>query len=129
MAMVATYLTSETHDPVETANWSLQNGYRVQGNGTAWTYFGAISNEYGLNCIQSPVSTEAIMSSLENDNPIIMSMNPGDFTTRGHFIVLRGISDDGRIIVADPASELRSNQTWDISVFLQQGAQMWSFSN
>jgi hypothetical protein len=56
-----------------------------------------------------------------------MSMGPGHFTKGGHFIVLRGTTEDGRIIVADPNSETRSKQTWDVSVFLNEGKQLWAF--
>ena len=32
---------------------------------------------------------------------MILSMNPGHFTKSGHFIVLRGITSDGKILVND----------------------------
>ena len=37
------------------------------------------------------------------------------------------INEDGSISVADPNSEERSNTTYDISVFLNEGKEMWSF--
>ena len=42
------------------------------------------------------------------------------FTKNGHFIVLRGVTDNGRILVADPASYRRSEQAWDASVILNE---------
>ena len=56
-----------------------------------------------------------------------MSMYPGTFTSSGHFIVLTGINDDGSISVADPNSEERSKNTYDISTFVNEGHEMWSF--
>ena len=47
-------------------------------------------------------------------------MGPGKFTSGGHFIVLRGITEDGKILVADPGSQKRSNQKWDLSLILSQ---------
>lgn len=129
MAMVLTYLKGESIDPVETANWSLNNGHRVKNNGTAWSFFNAIAEDYGVNSTQMGVSSSNIISNLEDGNMVIMSMGPGHFTSGGHYIVLTGINDDGTINVADPNSESKSNQTWDINVFLNEGKQMWSFSN
>lgn len=128
MAMVLTYLTGEEVDPPEAAEWSLEHGHRVQGNGTAWSYFDAISEEYGIECEQAGVSRNNIVSSLEEGETVIMSMGPGHFTRGGHFIVLTGITEDGKITVADPNSKTRSEQTWDPSVFVNEGKQMWSFT-
>ena len=127
MSMVLTYLLGETHDPVEIANWSLKRGYHYQGQGTAWAFFKACSDAYGIECEQMGVSKNNIINSLKNGKTVIMSMGPGHFTSSGHFIVLRGITKDGKIIVADPASEKRTNQTWDVSVFLNEGKQVWAF--
>lgn len=129
MAMVLTYLKGESIDPVETANWSLNNGHRVKNNGTAWGFFNAIADEYGVNSTQMGVSSSNITSNLQDGNMVIMSMGPGHFTNGGHYIVLTGINEDGSINVADPNSESKSKQTWDINVFLNEGKQMWSFSN
>lgn len=129
MAMVLTYLLGETVDPVEAANWSLNNGGRCKGNGTYWSYFPKISAAYGIECEQMGVSRDGIVNNLNAGKPIIMSMAPGHFTSGGHYIVLRGLTNDGRVIVADPASESRTNQTWDISVFLNEGKGMWAFDS
>ena len=129
MAMILTYLLGTTIDPVETANWSLNNGGRCPGNGTYWSYFPKISKAYGIECDQMGVSTNNIVSNLQAGKPIIMSMGPGHFTSGGHYIVLRGLTSDGKVIVSDPNSETRSNQVWDISVFLSEGKGMWAFDS
>lgn len=129
MAMVLTYLKGETIDPVETANWSLNNGHRVKNNGTAWSFFNAISKEYGVESKQMGVSRSNITSSLQDGKMVIMVVGPGHFTNGGHYIVLTGMNEDGSINVADPNSRAKSEKTWDMSVFLNEGRQMWSFSN
>lgn len=60
---------------------------------------------------------------------MILSMNPGHFTKIGHFIVLRGITSDGKILVNDPASTERTNQTWDVGTVAGESARAWAFSN
>jgi len=127
MAMVLTYLTGETVDPVETANWSLAHGGRCPGNGTYWSFFPNISKAYGIECEQLGVSSGKIIETLKSGKPLIMSMAPGHFTSGGHFIVLRGLTSDGKVIVADPASETRSKQVWDASLIASEAKGMWSF--
>ena len=129
MAMILTYLTGETTDPVETSNWSLANGGRCPGNGTYWSFFPKIAKAYGIECEQMGVSRNNIVSNLQAGKPSIILLGPGHFTSGGHYIVLRGLTDDGRVIVADPNSETRSNQVWDINVFLNEGRQMWAFDS
>ena len=129
MAMVLTYLTGETHDPVETANWSLAHGGRCPGNGTYWSFFPNIAKAYGIECEQLSVSSSKIIETLKSGKPLIMSMAPGHFTTGGHFIVLRGLTSDGKVIVADPASETRSNQVWDACLIAGEAKGMWSFDS
>lgn len=129
MAMVVTYLTGETHDPVELANWSLANGHRVPGNGSSWTLFPGAAKKYGIECEQMSVSSSKIIETLKSGRPMIMSMAPGHFTSGGHFIVLRGLTSDGKVIVADPASEKRSNQVWDAGLIASEAKGMWAFDS
>lgn len=127
MAMVLTYLTGKEVSPVEATNYSLNHGTYVNGQGTAWSYFEKISSDYGINCEESGVSSQNIVNSLSNGKTVIMSMGPGTFTRSGHFIVLTGINDDGTVSVADPNSEEHSNTNYDVSTFVNEGKEMWSF--
>ena len=127
MAMVLTYLTGEIHDPVEMAQYSLNNGYRVYNSGTAWSFFGSVADTYGISCTQSGVSQSAIYGALEQGKPVIMAVGPWHFTNGGHFIVLKELTSDGKIIVADPNRSENNNVAWDVSVFLNEGTQMWVF--
>ncbi len=127
LAMVLTYLLGKEVSPTETA--ALGNGAYTCSAGTYWSYFGDMADKYGVNCEQMSVSSDNIMGNLKNGKTLIMSMGPGHFTSAGHFIVLRGVDENGKIVVADPNSEERSNQTWDLDVFLNEGAQVWAFDN
>ncbi len=129
MAMVLTYLLGETVDPVEASNWSTKHGGYCPGSGTYWSYFPQISEAYGVECNQMGASTNNIVEQLKAGKTVIMSMGPGHFTNGGHFIVLRGIADDGSIIVADPASEKRSQQTWSASLIASEAKGMWAFDS
>ena len=127
LAMVLTYLKGEEITPQETA--ALGNGDYTCSEGTLWSYFPAMAERYGVQCEQQDVTPDNIYADLEAGKPIIVSMAPGHFTSSGHFIVLRGVTDDGQIIVADPASEERSNTTWDVNIICNEGRSQWAMSN
>ena len=62
-------------------------------------------------------------------------MGPGHFTQGGHFILLRGVTLSGMILVADPNSEERSLMEWDPQLILDElsastasGAPLWVLS-
>ena len=129
MAMVLTYLTGETHDPVEMANWSLNNGHRIKNKGTGWTFFPAVSSAYGVECEQQTVTKNNIVDSLNDGKMIILNVGKGHFTNGGHYIVLKGLTSDGKVEIADPASREKSSQTWDISILTSEGKGMWAFDS
>jgi predicted double-glycine peptidase len=47
-------------------------------------------------------------------------MGKGIFTTSGHFLVMRGVTADGKILVADPASKRKSEKDWELQIFLNE---------
>jgi hypothetical protein len=128
MAMILTNITGKMITPIETADFSLKNGYRVKDNGTAWDFMPAVGSAYGVNCTQISTDAATIKNYLMSGNLISMSVNPGTFSSGGHFIVLRKVTDDGRIVVADPNSEARSKMAWDINIFPREAAAAWACS-
>lgn len=141
MAMVATGLEGNysaydlnhdgMFDPEESAKFSTDNGFAVPGEGTSWGYFPFAASKFGLTCTQYDVSQySSVLSELKAGHPVIASMGPGHFTKGGHFIVLTGVNSDGKITVNDPASQERSNETWDFnSIIVPEAVQFWSFNN
>ena len=61
-------------------------------------------------------------------------MRTGTFTNGGgHFIVLTGIDENGKVTVNDPNSVERSNKKWDLSYIINQSSlkgnsPFWAFS-
>lgn len=43
-------------------------------------------------------------------------------------IVLRGITEEGRILINDPNSEKLSRKTWDINIIISESKGMWAFT-
>lgn len=127
LAMVLTYLLGREITPIETSEKG--DGTYTCAKGTYWSYFEAMANEYGVNCEQKSATNQNIIDSLKDGKTIIAIMGPGHFTSGGHFIVLRGIDDDGKIIVADPNNEERSKQTWDVNIISDESSNLWVMDN
>ena len=119
MAIVISTLTGEPHDPVELARWSAANGHRCEGNGSYHSLIPAAAAAYGLNCDRN-LDAQGIVDALSSGKLVVVIMSKGHFTRGGHFIVLRGVTGEGKILVADPASYGRSEQEWDLSIIMDE---------
>lgn len=128
LSMVIAGLTGSNElTPYDIAKYAEENGYYVQGVGTAWDLFTQGSQAFGVQGTELSLTRKAVFQSLETGHPIICSMTPGDFTTKGHFIVLTGIQD-GKIKVNDPNSKSNSEKLWEYDTLESQIKNLWTFS-
>ena len=129
LAMVVVGLTGNTNiNPKVIAEFSEENGYVVDGVGSAWTLMSDGAENFGLRSEELPLSEDSIIDTLKSGQPIIASMGPGTFTTSGHFVVLTGVDKNNRIIINDSDSKIRSEQTWDVDVFMKEADNLWTFT-
>lgn len=121
LAMVVSSLTSRTIDPGEMAEWAYKNGYRCEGSGSYHSLIPEGAEYYGLK-VEGATRYEGqkIADALASGKLVVAIMGAGHFTTSGHFMVLRGVTSEGKILVADPASVNRSNQEWDLRIILDE---------
>ena len=101
-SMVASYLTGTNVYPsdvvatIAAKNGGNYNRFYDGDRGQSWSIFPAIAGYYGVRC--NAIGSDSIMQSLQAGNPVIMSCVPGEFTSKGHFIVLTGLTADGYIV-------------------------------
>jgi hypothetical protein len=121
LAIVVSSLTAQTVDPIEMAAWFVANGGWCEGNGSYHSGIPAAAKAFGLN-VQGDVQNDPqkVIDALASGKLVVTLMSKGHFTSSGHFIVLRGVTADGKILVADPASKSRSEQEWDLSIILNE---------
>lgn len=100
-AMVASYLLGRQVTPIDAMRW-CGNTYYVPGIGTGWDYFYGAASHFGIRIIEETTDPQRVLQALAAGKPVISSQNPGLFTGRGHFIVLRGVTADGKVLVNDP---------------------------
>lgn len=63
---------------------------------------------------------QRIVDALSSGKLVVAIMSQEHFTKSGHFIVLKGVTSQGNILVADPASYKRNQQEWDLSIILTE---------
>ena len=119
MSIVISTLTGQAVDPPHMAGWSYQNGYYCSGSGSYHSLIPGAAESYGLTA-KGNLTAQEIVDALKNRELVVAIMAKGHFTKNGHFIVLRGGTREGKILVADPASIERSNQEWDLSLIMNE---------
>jgi predicted double-glycine peptidase len=121
LAMIVSTLTGTYHDPVEMSEWSVAHGYRCEGNGSYHSIIPDGARAFGLKAEGASAKDAAkIAEALALGKLVGVIMSKGHFTSSGHFIVLRGITETGKILVADPVSKRRSEQEWDFEIILNE---------
>ena len=136
LAICVSTLTGRDVDPPAVCAWSVRNGHRCEGNGSYHSLIPEGAKHYGLKVEKlGRSSARELERHLSSGKLVIAIMAKGHFTSNGHFIVLRGITEDGKVLVADPASYKRSGQEWSMSIILNEargdaaaGGPFWSLS-
>lgn len=122
MAIVVSSLTDDMVDPVEMAKWAYDNGYWCSKSGSYHAFLPAAAKKWGLPVEGCPATEpQRIVDALSDGKLVVALMTKGHFTSSGHFIVLRGVADE-KILVADPASTTRSQQSWDLSIIISEAS-------
>ena len=128
LSMIYVYLTGRTNmDPADMAAFSESHKY-VDSGMTSWAFMDEGARVLGLRSRELPADYQSVRKALDAGYPVIASVSKGDFTTQGHFIVLAGTDEDGKVIVHDPNSVERSAKVWDLDRILSQTRNLWAFS-
>lgn len=121
MSIVVSSLTGQTVNPPTMAEWAYENGYWCSGNGSYHTLIPGAAKHFGLSCESISLDEpQKLVDALSSGKLVVALMAKGHFTTSGHYMVLRGVTKSGKILVADPASVSRSKREWDLSIILNE---------
>ena len=117
----------------------MKQGYWCKSHGSYLSIVQGVAETYGLECEALDLATleeDDLYLRLATGDVAVALMTKGHFTKGGHFILLRGATLSGEILVADPASRDRSLISWDLSLILDElspsrhdGAPLWMLSN
>ena len=136
MSMVVSSLTTTVTDPSTMAQWAVSNGYYARRNGSYHSIVAGTAKGFGLQVESFPSrDVSALQDAILSGKLLVALMGPGHFTQSGHFIVLRGVTLSGEILVADPSSLDRSLTAWDAQVIFDElsrstsdGGPLWVIS-
>lgn len=138
MAMAVSTLAGEAVDPADMAKLCVEQGYWCKHHGSYLSIVQGVAERYGLQCESvdlTALNEDEIYTRLADGDLFVALMTKGHFTRGGHFILLRGATLGGEILVADPASQDRSLIPWELSLILEElspsrhdGAPLWVLS-
>lgn len=138
MAMVVSTLTEQQYDAQEMADIFVEEEFWAYKSGTYYSFAYGSGERFNLKVepmVPENTTASILMQQLMSGKLAIALMGQGHFTNGGHFIVLRGSTLTGDVLVADPASRERSVTTWDPQLILDElskvrssGAPLWFFS-
>lgn len=138
MAIVVSSLTDIGIDPLQMSGWAYDHGYWYPQSGSLHSVVNGTAKAFGLksegigNDSETP---EKVKEALKNGKLVVALMGKGHFTKGGHFIVLRGITAEGKILVADCNSRDNTMTEWDFETIQSEakwasdGGPFWIISN
>lgn len=126
LSMVLVHLLQDAaYTPRYVADFAEENEYYAKGSGSKWALISEGGEILGLDVTELPLDENRMKKNLEQGNPVICIMGPGDFTTTGHFIVLTGVKDD-KFTVNDPNSRENSERLWSYDEIQGQIKNLWA---
>ena len=136
MAMAVSTLSGYDVDPGEMADWAGKHGYWAKKNGSYLSIVQGTAKAYGLSAVPArELSAEHLIQELSSGKLAVALMGKGHFTDGGHFILLRGVTLGGEVLVADSVSRERSLTVWDPQLMINElsgsrggGAPLWYLS-
>ena len=129
LAMVYQGVTGKSDlSPHDLAAIAEDRGYMSTYEGTDSSFLTDMAGELGMYCETPYPTSDSIVSALEGGAVIIANLGPGQFTEHGHFFVLAGLADDGKVIINDPYSATRSSQTWDCELIASEAVELFAYS-
>ena len=111
-------------NPRTMAQFADDNGYHTV-EGTSWSLWTEGAGKLGLSGSELPLDENRMKSVLNNGGLIVCSMRPGDFTTTGHYILVRGYDENG-FFVNDPNRKLNSEKQWSYETLKGQIKNLWA---
>ena len=128
LTMVYQGLTGKTNiTPYDMGRMAEEQGFVITGQGSTDGLFTEMPLQLGLNWWEVPIDANGIKETLSAGHPIIANVGPGYFSRVGHFFVLAGITEDGKVILNDPYSVERSSKLWDPEQIASESRALYAY--
>jgi hypothetical protein len=142
-AIIVSTLGKTQLNPKQMADWFVGHNGLDSGCGSAWIWdenggaHAAMESEFGIKIRQIPNSPEGLITALKQSGTLVVSSQSSDdgihtslFTSGGHIMVMRGVTANGRILVADPASEKNTTNSegFDVNAVIGGSKGQWAIT-
>ena len=120
LSMALIYLTGDAAlTPDVIFRQACLDGY-YKGNGLGCAALSDIMKAHGFGARWTGRFYNTIIAALAAGYPVIASMGAGWFTGGGHYILLRGLAEDGQVLVNDPGSAANSARGFEMRFIFRQ---------
>ncbi len=119
-SMVIAYICKDYNQTPYTLFYEAAAHGRYRGGGLDYATIQDMLTSRGIDARMSNVGAEVLRNALENNQPIIINMGAGTFTNDGHYILLRGLNSEGRVLVNDPNSSDRSASSYPVEQIVRE---------
>lgn len=125
-SMVVTALTHKIVYPNELA--TMFEDFYIKGSGSDHDLFSAVASFYGLTCVEIEHTEEKAREALISAHPIVARVQGGKLSGGGgHYLVLRGINNEGKCYMNDPGNRNNTNMLWDFDYIMQYSTTFYEF--
>lgn len=116
LAMVISTLTDRVVTPVDMARINMDRGYLTSTGSTYHSALREVPKDFGLETRDVRETVEDIRAITDEGGLVIVNgtdRNPNTPATKGgHIFIIRDVTADGRLLVADPASRRKNDVHW-----------------
>lgn len=129
LSMVYMGLTGKTDmTPYDMGVLAGKDGYESKHEGTIGDFLTDDAAKLGLTCRKIDLDSDSLKYYLHRGYVIICNVGAGDFTDGGHYFVITGLDDQGKLTIHDPYSSVRSAKHWNIARVLNQTIALYAFT-
>ncbi len=128
IAMIIATKKDKKITPVEVTKFLSDKGMWNAGDGIFHSGFAAAGEEYGMKVTEIGTDWDKAKEALKAGKFLTLSGQGGaPYTSGGHIIVARDITDDGKIVIANPAPMTDTPESTPYSAPIPGTAKMWIF--
>lgn len=111
-AAIVSNLAGVAVTPEDMRNYAIETNAYIPHVGTTYNMIMTVTASYGIKATNTS-SKDAVIKALKAGKLVLVTMGPGDFTLGAHFMLYRGITEEGKILIADSYSYDLSVKEWD----------------
>ena len=134
LSMLVSTFTNQTIHPDEMAAWCYENGFFSPNSGSYHSIIAEGSTAWGLDVkTVEDTSYRSLLYELYSGRLLVLLMGKGHFTESGHFLIVRNVTLEGNLLIADPNSLENSLTSWEYELVCSEikkhstaGGPVWS---